>query len=106
MTKQEEIRKGIAGDIFEWCKRNGYIATSLEWKEVTGVTRGLILSITDIVLEHEASQGVVIKVGRELPKPNPSDMDMHPTAIFQLAIQMMQRGGCGFFEPLIKLDKK
>ena len=65
MTKQEDIREGIAEKIFEWCKRNGY--ASFRWNELTGATRGLILAITDIVLEYEDSQGAVIKVDREPP---------------------------------------
>ena len=68
MTKREEIREGVAEKIFEWYQRQ-FNLPILKWGKIHGGIRGLILSITDIVLEYETSQGVVIKVDRELP-PN------------------------------------
>lgn len=65
---QREIREDVAGKIFEWCKRNGFIVASFEWAELQGGTRGKILAITDIILEYEDSRGVVIRVERELPE--------------------------------------
>ena len=100
MSKQKEIREGIARKIFEWCKRNGYIVASFEWKEITGATRGLILAVTDIVLEYEVSQGVAIKVEGELPSIFDNDENVISALEYQKKL-----AGCVKTKPLIEEAK-
>lgn len=50
MTKQGEIREGVAEKIYGWYFRNSELNDGGEWAKVKGATRGLILAITDIVL--------------------------------------------------------
>ena len=68
MPTREEIREGIAERIYRWYCRNSELNNLGEWCKVSGYMRGIILSITDMVMEYEDSQGVVIKVDRELPE--------------------------------------
>ena len=103
MTRQEVIREGIAEKIFEWCKRNGYIVASFEWKEVTGATRGMILAITDILLEYEDSQGVVLKVDKELPEPITHwDAELTMGQISFLTMLLMESEGYKATESLVE----
>jgi len=60
MTKQEKIREGIAERIYQWYFRNSQLNDLGEWSKVSGASRGLILAITDIVMEYEDSQEVFI----------------------------------------------
>lgn len=62
MTKREEIREGVAERIYKWYFRNSQLNDWGEWSKVSSATRGMILAITDMVLEYENSQGIVIKV--------------------------------------------
>jgi len=65
MTKQEKIREGLAechyyyGGGWDGIKR---------WEDVALDDRGVNYDFADIALEKQASQGVVIKVERELPE--------------------------------------
>lgn len=63
-TKQQEIREGVAKEIFDWNQRQ-FNLPRMKWSEVQGAVRGSILSITDIVLEYESCQGVVLKKDKD-----------------------------------------
>ena len=101
MATREEIREGVAEKLFEWCKRNGYIVASFEWKDVTGATRGLILAITDIVLEYEDSQGVVVKVYGEQPYINCGRNKRQNEAQLDMRDRMLKAGYVAT-EPLVE----
>jgi len=60
MPTREEIREGTAEKIYKWYFRNSQLNDCGEWKGISGSTRGMILAITDIVLEYESSQDVFI----------------------------------------------
>ena len=60
MGKREELRQGVAERIYKWYFRNSNLNDLGEWGKTNGATRGMVLAITDIVLEYENSQDVVI----------------------------------------------
>lgn len=62
MTKQKEIREGIAQSIFERFT-NGH----KPWEKCTQKHKDIFLRRADLILTYLRSQGVVIKVDRELP---------------------------------------
>ena len=99
-TNQDEIREGVAEEIWRFCQRNDCIHESLNWAEVTGGYRGLILSITDIVREYEDSKGVVLKVERELPLIQVEYQG--DIKVASKAQQDMLKAGYSATEPLIK----
>jgi len=87
MTKQEEIREGIA--------REYMAATGMEYREGDG-KRSIFV---DQILAYLHSQGCVLKVERELPSyrnaVNKSYND------YMLGQEDMLKAGFGAFEPLI-----
>lgn len=105
MTKQEKIREGIAERIFEWYQKQ-FNLHPWKWSEVKyGGLRGLILGLTDTVLEYEASQGAVLKVERELPH-NPYPNSLHLSAdnkymAYHRSQRDMIKDNFSAFEPLI-----
>ena len=105
MATREEIREGIAGRIYKWYFRNSQLNDLGEWGKVRGATRGMVLAITDIVLEYEDSQGVVIKRDKEMPedwirglkgKLKLTDWDYEDVMLY------LDRSGYMAVEPLIK----
>ncbi len=68
MTSREEIREGIA----EWLWENRAGETTVQdcvytWAELPGYRKDDFRASADKLLTYEHSQGVVIKVDRELP---------------------------------------
>jgi len=69
MTKQEEIREGMA-------KKLSWILTGEEWSAICEESQSTFLADTDELLYYLHSKGVVIKVDRK-PK-NPFDHSWMP----------------------------
>ena len=111
MTKQEEIREGIAE--FLW-KRGAkhtrfWPFSALEKVEKESPylkgTRQAYLKKVDQLLSYLHSQGVVIKVERELPQC-PSNRDDTVRLIWEEAQQAMLNAGFTATEPLIEEVKQ
>ncbi len=120
MSKQDVIREGMALLIPTDCN-SCYLDGSKEIKsdcddlEEPGSPCLLQLFLAKECLTYLHSQGVVIKVDRELPK-NPvmvTDLfglskeealskNVANDCLVKLAQQDMLRAGCGFFEPLVE----
>ncbi len=67
MTKQEEIREGIAKGLAH--------CDIIEWEELTNENKQHYLSEADRIRNYLHSQGVVIKVDRELPNVSKSEFE-------------------------------
>ncbi len=66
---REEIREGIAEEL--WPEIRSMWAASfwdLEYKDLSDSAQESLLAFADRVMKREHSQGVVIKVDRELPE--------------------------------------
>ena len=103
MTKQEEIREGVAEDIGknispEWRSRNkGYLEIR-------------VYDVTDTILAHLHSQGVVIKVDRELPKveffdPARPDLIGEYERQYIRGMERMLKEGYVAVEPLVQEEQ-
>ena len=98
MTKQKEIREGVKKVI--------------TFAEVEGQTMGKYPDLTQLILSYLHSQGVVIKVDRELPHMDDTDWtwkvnagDYHITDLKKGAaqqIKIMLRAGYVAVESLVK----
>lgn len=94
MTKQEEIREGLRASILENTQFNSH--------------RGVVLKVTGLsnILSYLHSQGVVVKVERELPTQKWDEfmehdwVDLTPTEI--AIMKGMIRAGYEATEPLIE----
>ncbi len=64
MTKQEEIREKLAEQLYYWKEGSNY---ACEWSKLLQAFKDYYLNGADQVLTYLHSQGVVIKVDRELP---------------------------------------
>lgn len=107
MTKQEEIREGVAVKL---CNHDGF---DWEWLKEQPHYKGskdceFYFRCADDILTYEDSQGVVIKVDRKLPE-NPhfnrediSDSGLGEMNGFDQAILMCKKAGYVAVEPLIK----
>ena len=100
MTKQQEIRDGIAYA----CKcgncQNGYIMFRGERsRKCYQCYKGYKLDV-DAILTYLHSQGVVIKVERELPKYH-SNARVFLHEAYPIVQKELVDAGCGFFESLI-----
>ena len=93
MTKQEKIRKGIADKFLNYQGTNYKHATKLE--------RENALVMADNVVEVLHSQGVVIKVKRELPPSDVDDICTLNEVIWEYRI-VLRKAGYVAVEPLIK----
>ena len=97
MTR-EEIREGIA----EWLWENRAGETTVQdcvytWAELPGYRKDDFRASADKLLTYEHSQGVVIKVDRELPEnPNRArniSIDEHPEKTWDVAHSVGWRDG-------------
>ena len=104
MTKQEEIREGIAFESF-WidCGAGDRIDARVYW-DADAKAREEWRHRADLLIAHLNSQGVVIKADRELPKLNETYKDFGGNdSIWEEAQQDMLKAGYVAVEPLIGL---
>jgi len=75
MTKQEEIREGIAQRIWDFRRSVSGLQANNEWEGLLegGAAKRLTRAMAKEIMGYEDSQGVVIKVDRELPE-NPYEL--------------------------------
>lgn len=101
MTKQEEIRKGIAKRIYDWYVRNSELNDCGVWEEAKGWVRGMVWSITDILIENLHSQGVVLKVdwGEATSAMKAGGIPLEPL----MELRRAYDAGFTAWEPLIKV---
>lgn len=102
MTKREEIREGIAKAIYgDWA------IGSAPWEKTTQAEKAPWLRTAEKVMGDEASQGVVIKVDRELPKC-PYSKDELLIGAYREALEDIVEAGYVAVEPLtlIRLTKE
>ncbi len=92
MTKQEEIREGIDRIIQHW---NPCASTSTDWTPLHGG-----LTVGQDLVNYLHSQGVVIKVDRELPEP--VGVEILVGAIIHATQQDMLKAGYVAVEPLVR----
>ena len=89
MTEKEEIRKGMK---------------KLQLQTFDGITYYLTNSSIMTILDYLKSEGLVIRVERELPEPPPRCYPVHID--WRDGQRAMLEAGCGFFEPLIRRNRK
>ena len=105
MTKREKIRERFAVEFYLWS------VPQKPWTEAEEYKKGICLSIADELLEYLHSQGVAIKVERELPRDICQDVidtigaTREDAGSYKRSQQDMLKAGCGFFEPLIEEGK-
>lgn len=101
MTKQEEIRERAAKVIYgDWA------IGSIPWEKLMEAEKKPWLETADRVLKDEDSQGVVVKVDRELPKliSLTGKASLPEKCAYALGVSDMaeKMAGCVAVEPLIK----
>ncbi|KKN62165.1 hypothetical protein LCGC14_0514440 [marine sediment metagenome] len=106
ITKQEEIREGVAIWLYNYEMSGKHTSWSL-WLDIEEDLKYHYRGCVNELMKKMDKQGVVLKVGRELPEyvgcVNVSDG--FTKAIAQEAQQDMLKAGYGAFEPLIEGKK-
>ena len=99
MSKQEEIREGVAIKLYGWLHSSG--SPDRHSKKVPEVVRTGYRKRADELLEDLASEGVVLKVDRELPiNTCGDDYDCYESCHL-IAQEDMLKAGYVAVEPLI-----
>lgn len=99
MTKQEEIREGIASRIWY---RASLPSVNIKWEELTSFARDCWLHLADEEMSILRSQGVVLRVDKELPQPDYAGENWYGS--YGVAQEHMLKAGYTATEPLIEKD--
>ena len=113
MTTREEIREGIARNVHInqriWAKIfKTEDPHNCKWEELSEYHRELYLAGADIIMKQEHSQGVVIKVRRELPDKIIQEIDdalerwaLRPSMAGVYIAKILKEAGYEAVEPLM-----